>query len=170
MFRNLSLLSLLLAIPVSAQMQPPPSISLGEALQRTQYNSSLTEHGKPFHTLLTISNPKNSDSAYQATIEVFWKDKKSYRTVIASRTFSQTRIVNGDQIEEHNTGDFYPPWLQDYLIGILNPLKSSSANPCAAVCAMMIAPAASPTTLPSRISALPATNRILNPWTTSPMT
>jgi hypothetical protein len=126
MFRNLSLLSLLLAIPVSAQMQPPPSISLGEALQRTQYNSSLTEHGKPFHTLLTISNPKNSDSAYQATIEVFWKDKKSYRTVIASRTFSQTRIVNGDQIEEHNTGDFYPPWLQDYLIAILNPLHIPS--------------------------------------------
>jgi hypothetical protein len=122
MFRIIGLFPLLMAMPLYAQMQPPPAITLNEAIQRVQHNSALTDHGKPFHAVLTISNPKNPDSAYQATIEVFWKNKNSYRTVITSRTFSQTRIVQGDQVEEHNTGDFYPPWLQNYLTAILNPL------------------------------------------------
>ena len=127
MFRIIALVPLLMAMPLSAQMQRPPSITVGDAIQRVQHNSSLTDNGKPFHALLSISNPKNPDSAYRATIEVFWKSKRSYRTVIVSPTFSQTRIVSGDQVEEHNTGDFYPPWLQDYLTAILNPLHLPNA-------------------------------------------
>jgi len=127
MFRIIGLFPLVVAIPLYAQMQPPPAIPLAEAIQRVQQHSSLTNQGKPFHALLTISNPKNPDSAYQATIEVFWKNPNSYRTVITSRTFSQTRIVQGDQVEEHNTGDFYPPWLQNYLTAILNPLHLPNA-------------------------------------------
>jgi len=111
-----------MAMPLFAQTQPPPSITVGDAIQRVQHNSSLTDKGKPFHAVLTISNPRNPNSLYRATIEVFWKNKKSYRTVITSPAFSQTRIVQGDQVEEHNTGNFYPPWLQDYLTAILNPL------------------------------------------------
>lgn len=126
MLRNLVLMPLLLAVPVCAQMQPPPSITIAEAIQRVQHNSSLTDRGKPFHAVLTISNPNNPDSAYKATVEIFWKNKRTYRTVITSRTFSQTRIVQGKQIEERNTGDFYPPWLQDYVVAILNPLHLPS--------------------------------------------
>jgi len=126
MFRILALISLLLAIPVAAQMQRPPSITVGDAIQRVQHRSSLTDHGKSFHAVLIISNPRNPNSAYKATIEVFWKNKHTYRTVITSPTFSQTRIVQGDQIEESNTGDFYPPWLQDYVTAILNPLHLPS--------------------------------------------
>jgi hypothetical protein len=127
MFRIIRLFPLLMSVPLSAQMQRPPSITLDEAIQRVQHSSSLTDKGNPFHALLTISNPKNPDSEYRATIEVFWKNRKSYRTVITSRMFSQTRIVQGDQVEEHNVGDFYPPWLQDYLTAILNPLHVPNA-------------------------------------------
>ncbi len=122
MFRIAGLFPFLIAMPLSAQMQPPPAITLSEAIQRVQHHSSLTDRGKPFHALLTISNPKKPDSTYQATVEVFWKNENSYRTVLSSRTFSQTRVVQGDRVEERNTGDFYPPWLQNYLTAILNPM------------------------------------------------
>ncbi len=126
MFRILGLFTLAMALHLSAQMQRP-AITLAEAMDRVQHNSSRTNQGKPFHALLTISDPKNPDSTFQSTIEIFWKSKKSYRTVIRSRAFSQTRIVQADQVEEHDTGDFYPPWLQDYLTAILNPLHLPNA-------------------------------------------
>jgi hypothetical protein len=115
-----------MSIPISAQA-PSSAISVGEAIQHTLHASSLTDHGKPFHAIIAISNPKNPSSTYRATIEVFWQGIKSYRTVITSPAFSQTRIVQGDQVEEHNTGNFYPPWLQNYLTAILNPLHLPNA-------------------------------------------
>jgi hypothetical protein len=121
-----ALLYLCFAINAAAQTAPP-AISVGEAIDHTIRTSSLIDRGKPFHAVLTTSNPNNAASAYNATVEVFWNNKKSYRTVITSPTFSQTRIVQGDAIEEHNTGDFYPPWLQNYVTALLNPLHLPNA-------------------------------------------
>ena len=126
MQRASALLYLCIAINAATQTAPP-AISVGEAIDRALRTSSLTDHGKPFHAVLMISNPKNAASAYSATVEVFWNNKKSYHTVITSPTYSQTRIVQGNAIEEHDTGDFYPPWLQDYVTALLNPLHLPNA-------------------------------------------
>ena len=58
----------------------------------------------------------------RAQIEVFWLNSVSYRTDIRSRDFSQTRIVNGRIVEEHDTGDFYPRWIQNFVEAILEPI------------------------------------------------
>jgi len=121
MLARLAVVALLLAQPLAAQT-PPLVISVDDAIDRALRTSSLTDHGQPFHALLAISKPDNPSSPFRGTIEVFWRDANTYRTVITSQAFSQTRIVNGNEIEEHNTGTFYPIWLRTYLNALLKPI------------------------------------------------
>jgi hypothetical protein len=97
-------------------------IPAGQALERALKTSSLTYDGLPFHAILAISQPNDSQSPYQGTVEVYWASASQYRVVATSKTFQQTRIVNGDQIEEDNTGDFYPGWLRNYVRALMDPL------------------------------------------------
>jgi len=62
----------------------------------------------------------------QARVELFWLNSITYRTVIHSRTFNQTRIVNGNVVEEHNDGDFYPRWIQNFVDALLDPVPRAS--------------------------------------------
>jgi hypothetical protein len=61
----------------------------------------------------------------RARIEIFWLSAISYRVQIHSRDFDQIRIVNGDLTEEHNVGDFYPRWIQNFEDAILNPVPQA---------------------------------------------
>ncbi len=54
-------------------------------------------------------------------MEVWWAQPDKYKSVITSPAFSQTRIVNGSQVMELNTGDYYPRWLQNFADAILDP-------------------------------------------------
>ncbi len=58
----------------------------------------------------------------RAEIEIFWLNRITYRTVIRSRDFSQTRIVNANVVEEHNSGTFYPRWIQNFVDAVLQPI------------------------------------------------
>ena len=75
------------------------------AIQRALAKSSLTDDGKPFHAILNIGA---AGSPYTGQVEVWWKAPDKYKSVIQSPTFNQIRIVNGSQISEKNTGDYYP--------------------------------------------------------------
>lgn len=101
---------------------PPHMIPVDDAIQQALQTSSLTEHGKPFHAVLKISQPGHPASPFQATVEVFWLSPSASKTVVTSTAFSQTRVVNGPEVEEHDTGDFYPSWLHSFLQVLLTPL------------------------------------------------
>ena len=116
------MLALLLVATCAAAQAPPQMISVDDAIERALRSSSLPDHGTPFHALMAISKPGDPNSPFQGTIEVFWLAPTTYRTIVTSATFSQTRIVNGDQVEERNTGDFYPSWLHSYLQVLMSPL------------------------------------------------
>jgi len=58
----------------------------------------------------------------RARVEIYWLNAITYRVVIHSRDFDQIRIVNGPVTEEHNTGDFYPRWIQNFVDAILAPV------------------------------------------------
>ena len=101
------------------------------ALDRAMHLSALTQSQRPFHLVLDISPPpriahessaqRQMQAQMQAQIEIFWMNPITYRTVIRSQDFSQTRIVNGNIVEERNTGDFYPRWIQNFVDGLLEP-------------------------------------------------
>jgi hypothetical protein len=94
-------------------------IDADTALSRALKTSSLTEEGKPFHAVLLIGNAK---SPYSGRVEVWWAAKQKYKTVLASPTFSQTRIVNGTEVMETDSGDYYPRWLENFVDAILDPI------------------------------------------------
>lgn len=121
--------ALLVSVNLSAQspelqqfIQSVDKIPSDQAVDRALREGSLTTGGSPFHAVLEINEPGNESSIFTGTIEVYWAGPSRYRVKIASKTFNQTRIVNGTDVEERNTGDFYPAWLRNYELAILNPL------------------------------------------------
>jgi hypothetical protein len=89
------------------------------ALSRALKTSALTEEGKPFHAVLVIGNAK---SPYSGRLEVWWTAKEKYKTIITSPTFAQTKIVNGADVMETDSGDYYPRWLENFVDAILDPI------------------------------------------------
>lgn len=89
------------------------------ALDRALKKSSLTFQGKPFHAVMEIGPV---GTPYSGHIELWWLNSAKYRLVMTSPQFSQTRIVNGDRIQEKNEGDYYPRWLENFTLAILDPV------------------------------------------------
>jgi hypothetical protein len=109
--------------PAFSQMQDFPQMQ-GEqmdgsvAIDRALKSSSLTEDGKPFHALMEIG----TTGPYTGQIEVWWLSPTKYHLVITSPKFSQTKTVNGDQFQEKDEGSYYPRWLEDFVLALMNPL------------------------------------------------
>lgn len=113
----------------------PATIANADAIDRALKTCSLTARDQPFHLVLEVTPPSDAEEParnlllarnYRAHIEIFWLNPITYRTVIRSRDFSQTRIVNGHVVEEHNTGDFYPRWIQNFVDAILDPIPRAN--------------------------------------------
>jgi hypothetical protein len=110
---------------VSVSRFPAPQfdrIPADQAIQRALETASLTYQGSPFHALMAISKPSEKDSPFEASVELFWADAAHYRVTVTSKGFEQTHIQNGEAVEEQTKGDFYPGWLRNYALALLDPL------------------------------------------------
>lgn len=96
---------------------------IDEALRK----SSLVESSKPFHLMMEIRPGRVLFPGHEATsdmtgsMEVFWAGPTRYKMVLSSPSFSQTKVVDGPLVEEHDEGDFYPRWLDNFVQAFLNP-------------------------------------------------
>ncbi len=134
--------------------QTAKRITTDEALDQALNASSLTTNGKPFHAVLEIGKPGGE---YSGRVEVWWQAPQMYKLQITSPKFSQTKIVNGDAVNEKDNGDYYPRWVENFVLAILNPSRmrrtfeggegwwSWAAVRCAVVPVGTISPAGSPT-------------------------
>ena len=115
---------------------PPNSSSIAnaDAVDRALKLCSLTHGEEPFHLKMTISPPERSNraaaltagaGAMHAEIEVWWLNAITYRTEIRSAAFRQTRIVNGKVVEEQNSGNFYPRWIQNFVDALFEPVPQA---------------------------------------------
>lgn len=89
------------------------------ALDRALKTSSLTYKGKPFHAVMDIGK---ASEEYSGRVEVWWVDEAKYRVVVTSPKFSQEKVVNGDKVSETDEGDYYPRWLENFVLAILDPV------------------------------------------------
>ena len=89
------------------------------AIQKSQ----LTLPGSPpFHLKATALNPKDSsDRVNSARIEEYWVTPQKWRRTVIAPDFSQLLIVNGSQVREEMTGDYYPNWLRTLVNAIFDP-------------------------------------------------
>ena len=89
------------------------------ALDRALNASSLTFLGQPFHAVLDIGSP---GQPYSGRVEVWWVDAVKYHLTVKSPGFSQTKTVNGNEVEEKDVGDYYPRWLENFVLALINPV------------------------------------------------
>jgi len=101
------------------QTQSAQRVSADEALDRALKTSSLTTDGRPFHAVLEIGKPGEQ---YSGRVEVWWQGPQVYKLQITSPKFSQRKVVNGDSVSEKDEGDYYPRWLENFALAILDPI------------------------------------------------
>src|SRR3954463_4454147 len=108
---------------VSQTMQAgPPSgrqVSVDDALEGALKASSLTRDGKPFHAVEDIGKPNGE---YSGTVEIWWQSPRVYKLRINSPKFSETKVVNLDSVNEKDEGDYYPRWLENFVLALLDPV------------------------------------------------
>ncbi|HEX3966703.1 MAG TPA: hypothetical protein VHW70_01940 [Edaphobacter sp.] len=124
MLRKYLIFVFFLSVPLYAQMSlpQPQFIASDVALDKAVKSNVLTSGGSPFHAILEITEIKNADPAFKGRVELFWEDTQKYRLVLDSPNFGQTLIVNGAQVIESNRGDFYPNWLNNFVIALTDPM------------------------------------------------
>ena len=124
LFRSLAVGLLVCSMAGWAQMPGFPQVQ-GErvdadtALDRALKSSSLTYEGKPFHAVMEIGT---AGTEYSGRLEVWWVDQSKYRVILTSPKFSQKKVVNGDRVFEKNDGDYYPRWLENFVLAVLDPV------------------------------------------------
>lgn len=59
---------------------------------------------------------------YSGRIEIWWISAKQYRMVIDSPKFHQVDRVNGEATQEQNEGDYYPRWLENFVLALIDPV------------------------------------------------
>ncbi len=74
---------------------------------------------RPFHLDAVINDLGNPD--YRTTVQLDWVSPTKYRRVIQAPDFSQTRIVNGSQVQETNSDTYFPSPSETLVNSILDP-------------------------------------------------
>jgi hypothetical protein len=99
------------------------TVPLAEVAEHAIDQSKLTvPAGTPFHLKATIVETTNPRSEYKGEIEEYWACPDRWRRSVISPNFSQTLIVNGNDISEDDQGDYLPLWLDNLVTAIFDPL------------------------------------------------
>ena len=111
--------ALIMTLATSALGKDTKPTTVGEGVEAAAKRSQITLPGsKPFHLKATIAEIDSPDSDYKAEIEMYWVGADLWRRTIKSPEFSQTMIRNGDKVSEQNQGDYFPWWLDDFVVAI----------------------------------------------------
>jgi len=94
-----------------------------QAVDRSTLNQPGT---KPFHLKATIrpSLERDKDSGRNADVEIWWASTNQWRREIRSSDFQQVEIFANNRDWQKNQGDFFPEWLRETAVQIINPLPS----------------------------------------------
>lgn len=98
-------------------------VTIAKVANHAVAETQLTLPGSsPFHLKATIAEKDSPASDYKGTIEMFWSSPGKWRRVIQSPGFSQTLVMNGDEVSEQDSGDYFPAWLRDFVTALFDPL------------------------------------------------
>jgi hypothetical protein len=107
----------------------PNRVPVSKLLDQMIHRSTLAEPGaKPFYLKAIITDKDDAKSHFTGTVEEYWISPAKWRRVITLRDFSQTRIVNGNQIYEENNGDYFPTTSEMLANEIVDPLPQSAVD------------------------------------------
>jgi hypothetical protein len=109
------LVTVLLVLSAISLAQQTTDRSLGDGLLQ----GALTAPGSPsFHLKAAITGRDDGDSG---DVEIFWVNPSKWRRTIDSLAFSQTLVVNGTEVSEQDSDDYFPVSLQVLVIAMTDP-------------------------------------------------
>jgi hypothetical protein len=112
-----SLGTLLLFLTPSGAAPTPTATPLAPTLIQA---SLISPGSRPFHLKAIIT--ERGDPTSMTEVEIFWAAPEKWRRTIQSKTeFSQTLIVNGDKVFEHDSDDYFPLWSQTLATAMVDP-------------------------------------------------
>jgi hypothetical protein len=115
-------LTLVLTISGVSQAKDAAAI-IRKAVERSTLNQSGT---KPFHLKAVLTPTRESDRAANptGTVEIWWAAPDRWRRELHSPDFQQIDIVNGPREWQKNDGDYFPEWLREVAVALINPIPS----------------------------------------------
>jgi hypothetical protein len=92
-----------------------------DAVKRSTLNQSGT---KPFHLKATLapSFERDKDSGRTGEIEIWWASPTQWKREVRSPEFHQIQIVNGTQLWQKNEGQYFPEWLRNIAVELVDPI------------------------------------------------
>lgn len=108
-----------MAVPLLAVAKNPI-----EQIRKAAMRSTLNQPGtKPFHLQASIVPSKPNGSAAQTgQIEIWWTSPSQFRRDVRCRSFHQIEIANNGKIFQTNEGDYFPEWLREISVALINPI------------------------------------------------
>ena len=106
--------SLALGLTGHAQRSPSATSPIHDVVQ----SQLIAPDSPPFH--LTANIRLSNDRTY-AKIEMYWLAPDKYRRTIDALDFKQTLVVNGDQVFEQDSPDYFPLLLHTLVSAMVDP-------------------------------------------------
>jgi TonB family protein len=96
-----------------------------KAVQKSTLNQSGT---KPFHlkAVLAPSYARDNDSGMTGEIEIWWKSPTVWKREVRCPIFHQTQVVNNGHFWQKSDGDYFPEWLLQSAIELVQPIPRLS--------------------------------------------
>lgn len=97
--------------------------SVKKAVERSTLNQAGT---KPFHLKATLAPTRERDRGSNRTgeIEIWWVSPTQWKREVRSPEFHQIAIVNGGREWQKNKGDYFPEWLREMSVALIDPVPS----------------------------------------------
>jgi len=98
---------------------------LSSRVKKVIEKSTLDQVGTPpFHLKAEIAPTmaRNKDSGETGTVEIWWESPGRWRREVHSPAFSQVQIVDGEKVWQKNEGDYFPEWLREIAVALVNPV------------------------------------------------
>lgn len=94
-----------------------------ELIKKAVERSTLDQAGtKPFHLRATLAPSRDQSSNRTGEVEIWWVSPTQWRREVSSPNFHQIDIVNGSREWQKNEGDYFPEWLRELAIELVEPV------------------------------------------------
>ncbi len=100
-----------------------PEDLVRKAVERCTLNQAGT---KPFHlkAVLAPSLDKDRGSNRTGEVEYWWASPTQWKREVRSPEFHQIAIVNGEKEWQKNEGDYFPEWLRETSVALIEPVPA----------------------------------------------
>ena len=96
-----------------------------DAVKKAIERGTLNQPGtKPFHlkAVLTPSLEGDKDSGRTGEVEIWWKSPTEWKREVRCADFHQVAIFNGSQEWQKNEGEYFPEWLRNIAVELVEPV------------------------------------------------